>query len=543
MESNNHNSSPDPLNSKDKGTKINPDFDFNLIYEHVEALAQTPETTPHTEILNQLIEQIEPLDFVLLAFPEIEQLRADFDTLEKMLANTEGSINTKDNNKKELEQWKDLKKQIERLKLSTKHYYILSIDNVLQVAENKQWNICMNLGFIYLYNSAFWSNIDKEAFQKFLGRAALKMGVTKFQAKDHKFRDLLFKQFLSEAYLPTPEPAKDSVFINLKNGTFEITPTGTRLREFDSKDFLTYQLPFDYNPEAKAPQFEAYLNKVLPDIQSQNILAEYLGYVFTRTMNLEKMLLLHGSGANGKSVFMNIVNALYGSENVSSYSLQSLTDDKGYHRAKLANILVNYASEINGKLETDFFKQLVSGEPIEARLPYGEPFMLKNYAKLVFNCNELPKDVEHNNAYFRRFLIIPFNVTIPEADQDRQLSQKIIKTELSGVFNWVLTGLNRLLKNQKFSECEAANRAREQFERESDSVKLFLDETGYQIDATGPFCLIKDLYPEYKGFCNSDGITPVKKTNFIKRLINIGVLVEKRNVGNVAYLIVPRPPG
>jgi hypothetical protein len=57
-----------------------------------------------------------------------------------------------------------------------------------------------------------------------------------------------------------------------------------------------------------------------------------------------------------------------GIDNVSSYSLQSLTNDNGYFRAKLANKLVNYASEINGKLEASIFKAMVSGEPVEARL-------------------------------------------------------------------------------------------------------------------------------------------------------------------------------
>ena len=84
----------------------------------------------------------------------------------------------------------------------------------------------------------------------------------------------------------------------------------------------------------------------------------------------------------------------------------------------IANKLVNYASEISGKLETSIFKQLVSGEPVEARLPYGKPFSITGYAKLIFNCNELPKDVEQTRGYFRRFLIIPFEVTIPEAEQD-----------------------------------------------------------------------------------------------------------------------------
>ena len=121
-------------------------------------------------------------------------------------------------------------------------------------------------------------------------------------------------------------------------------------------------------------------------------------------------------------------------KNTSTYSLYNLTNERGEYRAKIANKLVNYASEINGKLESSIFKQLVSGEPVEARALYGQPYTISQYAKLIFNCNELPKDVEHTNAYFRRFLIVPFNETISEEEKDIQLADKIIDNELSGVF-------------------------------------------------------------------------------------------------------------
>ena len=62
--------------------------------------------------------------------------------------------------------------------------------------------------------------------------------------------------------------------------------------------------------------------------------------------------------------------------------MQSLTNDNGYYRAMIANKLVNYASEINGKLIASLFKQLVSGEPVEARLPYGRPFTLTSMQSL-----------------------------------------------------------------------------------------------------------------------------------------------------------------
>jgi putative DNA primase/helicase len=210
--------------------------------------------------------------------------------------------------------------------------------------------------------------------------------------------------------------------------------------------------------------------------------------------------------------------------------LQSLTNDNGYFRAKLANKLVNYASEINGNLEASIFKQLVSGEPVEARLPYGQPFILKQYAKLIFNCNELPKDVEHTNAYFRRFLIIPFDVTIPQQEQDKQLHTKIIENELSGVFNWVLEGLNRLLEQKRFSECEAAQRAVEQYRIESDSVQMFLTEHAYKVSATIEIPL-KDVFSEYRNYCIESGFKACSVRTLADRLRNAGFQTERKGYG------------
>ncbi|HJN05821.1 MAG TPA: DNA primase, partial [Bacteroidales bacterium] len=129
----------------------------------------------------------------------------------------------------------------------------------------------------------------------------------------------------------------------------------------------------------------------------------------------------------------------------------------------------------------------------------GEPFMLTHYAKLIFNSNELPKDVEHTTAYFRRFLIIPFDVTIPEDEQDKQLHTKIIDSELSGVFNWVLDGLSRLLSQKRFTHCEAVKDAIELYKNQSDSAKMFLQEYDYSKSANESI-LIKELYIDYRAF-------------------------------------------
>jgi putative DNA primase/helicase len=426
----------------------------------------------------------------------------------------------------------------EKEKISKKHYLVCGIEQVLSTAQRNNWGICKNLAFVYLYNSAYWKLLDNAELQVFLGHAAEQMGIDKFDARHYIFREQLYKQFLAVANLPKPEQVYDTVLINLNNGTFEISPDRQFLRPPKREDFITYQLPFDYNPEAKAPMFQAYLDKVQPDIDRQKILAEYLGYLFikTSTLKLEKTLLLYGTGANGKSVFFEIVNALLGGdENVSCYSLQNLTNDNGYFRAMLANKLVNYASEINGKLEAAIFKQLVSGEPVDARLPYGEPFTLKDYAKLIFNCNELPKDVEQTNAFFRRFLIVPFDICIPESEQDKQLAQKIIRQELSGVFNWVLEGLHRLLEQKNFTHSEAVNRQLETYKMQSDTVQLFLSDGGYEKSLDNPFKL-QELFDFYRTYCIESGYRSCCIRTFGERLRAVGYELERKKAGMVIYV-------
>ncbi|KAA9349573.1 DNA primase family protein [Larkinella humicola] len=458
---------------------------------------------PHQQLMINLLEQVEKVDFRAFAF-------------------SSGNENTS---------------QDEDSKLRKEHYLVTIVEELLDLAQKNKWGLCQRNTLIYLYNGAFWKAIEKEDLKAFLQKVAEKMGADKFKARYYEFADQLFKQFEVSAHLPSPVADRNTVKINLINGTFEINTISQQLRPPASTDFLTHQLSFAYNPTATAPQFQKFLDRVVPDIECQKLLAEYLGYVFISPskLKLEKTLLLYGSGANGKSVFFEIVTALLGQENVSHYSLQSLTNEPAYSRAHLATKLVNYASEINGKLEANTFKQMVSGEPVEARLPYGQPFIMTEYAKLIFNCNELPADVEHTPAYFRRFLIVPFTITIPEEEQDKQLSAKIIQSELSGVFNWVLDGLRRLLIQERFTDPIVVREQLEAYKRQSDTVRLFLDEQAYQphIDA---FISLQDLYRHYKEFCIEDGYRPVKKLNFRKRIESYGILTADRNIGKVVFV-------
>jgi putative DNA primase/helicase len=417
-------------------------------------------------------------------------------------------------------------------KLNQRHYLICTIEHVLDKANQMGYDLCKRYGMVYVYNGAYWQLAEDDELRNFLGEAAGQMGVDKFNSQHYEFKEKLFRQFLSSGSFSQVNRPKQTVLINLQNGTYEITPDRQQLRQHNKADFLTYQLPFAYDPTATAPLFERYLATVLPDASLQAILAEYIGYVFIRHLKLEKVLLLFGTGSNGKSVFFEVINALLGSQNVSNFSLQSLTNEA--YRAKLADKLLNYGSEIKGSLESDVFKLMASGEPVEAKALYRDPFTMKEYAKLMFNCNTLPKEVEHSEAFFRRFLIVPFDVTITDDQKDPELPAKIISKELSGVFNWVLAGLNRLLRTKRFTHSERASQILAKYKLESDTVAVFLSEENYKPSiSTIP---LPALYEEYKHYCTISGFAFLNAKNFRERIEKNKIQVKRQTSGYVAHV-------
>ena len=422
-------------------------------------------------------------------------------------------------------------KEDENLKL--KHIIYSVVRHVLNTAKMQNWNLCMMYNYIYIYNGAFWRQCGKEDIRKFLTDSAVKMGMKEHEAKYYETADKLLKQFLCDAHLSAPNQNKDKILINLKNGTFEFTPHGWKKKKFNSDDFLTYQLPFNYDDKAECLLFEKYLVRVLPDPNSRSLLQEFMGSIFTK-LNFEKCLVLYGDGCNGKSVFMNIMNALFGNENVLNYSLGLFAHE--YNRAKLVNVLFNYSSEKGFDLNPDIFKALISGEPIQAREIYQKPFTLHNLARFIINCNELPRETEITEAYFRRFIIIPFEVKITNEERDVELADKIIKNEMPGIFNWVLEGLNRFATNKKFSNSVKSEGALFDFRKQSDSVQLFIDEKKYICAKTKKEPL-SVLYAEYKEFCREDNYRPLGKNRFSKRLEKKGLEKTRDSFGSAAFFV------
>lgn len=156
--------------------------------------------------------------------------------------------------------------------------------------------------------------------------------------------------------------------------------------------------------------------------------------------------------------------------------------------------------------------------------------MLTDYAKLIFNGNELPKGVENSPAFFRRLIIVPFQVTIPVAEQDPQLANRIVEEELSGVFNWVLNGLKRLLRQGRFTTSALVQQQVDTYQLESDTVRLFVNEYGY-VKSSGTCIQAEELYRRYSVFCQDEGSRQLPKKAFLNWFRRERFHVERKSGG------------
>lgn len=240
---------------------------------------------------------------------------------------------------------------------------------------------------------------------------------------------------------------------------------------------VTYYHPYEYNPKAKCNRWLNFLHEVLPDRTSRMILQMFLGLGLVQrgtaynadgksSSKIELCLLLVGNGANGKSVVFDVACELFGREKVSKMDYAELTadGDEGMRgRYPIRNAIFNWSSDSDpkkfGKKNTGMFKRLVSGEPVPIRGLKQNVFDINAIPYLIFNLNALPLSDDTSLGFIRRLQYVSFDVTIPKDRQDPELAAKIVRSELSGVFNWVLRGALELKKRKyRFPAAEGSRK-------------------------------------------------------------------------------------
>lgn len=416
-------------------------------------------------------------------------------------------------------------------------YKILAIDHIINASVKTGYPIVSINNGRYAWNGMYYAAISDEVLADFLREAGLKSGMQTYLIYDVNYMKKMMEQFKYATNKPIYKDTGKKIMINLLNGTMEFNEGGYNLRPHSQEDLLTYILDFNYDEDARAPIWERHLNKVLPGCSEQMVLAEHFSYAFipTSKLKLEKVLVLLGDGGNGKSVVHDVMSKLFGSYNITHNSLENLCRSDGYYRSKLDQFLLNYCSELSARMNIANFKKLASGEDIDARDPYGQVRMISDYAKLIFNTNHLPTNIEQNTAFFRRLNVLEFNVTIPETEQDRDLANKIALCELPGVLNWVLAGLARLLSNKKFTTCDSSIKHIEQYKTEANTIQLFINEEGYIKDeeVKRP---IENLFTSYVSYCKLNRYPILAKNIFSRRLKKLGFDFSRDSKRSYVYI-------
>lgn len=388
---------------------------------------------------------------------------------------------------------------------------------------------------LFVYEGTHWSKLDFDIYIDIVKECALRIGLPYDIATDTAFMNKLYEDLAHDLHLTFKNKVPEGVvWINLLNGTLRILRDGKiRLDNHRRDDYLMYVIPYNYDPYATCPQFLKFLNEVLPSTSTQQVVQEFCGYCFTSNVKAEKMLVLKGNGSNGKSVLMSILIHLFGDENVSQSELSSVTTD-AERRSLLENKLVNISSESNKELDPAVLKKMVSGEQVDIRQLYKGSRPMTAIPKFITSYNVMPKP-EQTNAFFRRWILVPFLQTFTGKNADKDLDKKLM-TELPGILNWALEGLNRFVANgYNFTVSEECENELDKFRKSGDSVAMFVDDRCEAYN--GKSTIGSELYEAYKFYCLEDGVRVLGKKTFFDRL-ETGMNIKRSDPSNIPHFDV-----
>jgi putative DNA primase/helicase len=302
--------------------------------------------------------------------------------------------------------------------------------------------------------------------------------------------------------------------INVLNGllnlsSLELTP--------HRPDFLSaVQLPVRYDPAATCEAWEGFLSATLPE-DAVHLGYEIAAWAMSPGNTGQTAVLLLGSGANGKSVFLSALEAYLGRENVCSVSLQKLEGDR-FSASRLMGKLANVCADIPSSrlVGTSVFKALTGGDLIWAEKKFKDAFDYRPFAKLIFSANQVPYTDDSTYGFLRRWLVVPFNRTfeigsaghIPRAELDAMLAQP---QELSGVLNMAVAYWP-LIQADGLSSPESCQQALEDFRSIADPIRAWLER---EVEQDPKGCIAKrDLWERYADDCKTERRPPISQKAF-----------------------------
>ncbi|MEM2030973.1 MAG: phage/plasmid primase, P4 family [Archaeoglobaceae archaeon] len=303
--------------------------------------------------------------------------------------------------------------------------------------------------------------------------------------------------------------------IAVENGVLNLR-TG-ELLPFNPDYYLTVKLPVKFNPEADCPKIKQFFREIVHE-SDVPILFEIFGYCLWREYFIHKAFMFVGNGWNGKTTLLNLLERFLDKRNVSSVSLHDLEKNRFASSdlfCKLANIYDDLSPE--ALKDTGLFKRLTGRGIIRGEEKYKSKFYFKNYAKLVFTCNQLPESRDNSDAFFGRWIIINFpNQFIGDKRKPNLIEELTTEEELSGLLNNAILALWNLLQRGEFSDGKSVEEIRALYIRMSDPVSAFKED-----------CLIVDskaktpkseVYQAFCDYCRENNLPVISHSAFAQKL-------------------------
>jgi putative DNA primase/helicase len=266
---------------------------------------------------------------------------------------------------------------------------------------------------------------------------------------------------------------------NVQNGTIDLR-TG-QLREQRREDFITKLSLVTFDPDATCPRWKSFLRVIINDDEELiAYLQRLVGYCLAGVTEEHILPFLYGTGANGKSTFVETVLKLFGPDYAMKAPYDLLMAKSGQtHPTERADLfgkrfVACIETEEGRRMAEALVKELTGGDRVRARRMREDfwEFVPTHHIWLVSNHKPVITGTDH--GIWRRIKLIPFNVVIPDAEQDKKLPAKLA-AELPGILNWAIAGCLDWQQNG-MREPEIVQAATSEYSSEMDEVGQFIDQ-------------------------------------------------------------------
>jgi len=323
----------------------------------------------------------------------------------------------------------------------------------------------------------------------------------------------------------------DPWILNCLNGTLDLR-TG-ELLPHDPRRLCHKLLPVAFDPTATCPRWEAFLDRVMGGKAHMTaFLQRTAGYALTGSTREQCLWILHGAGANGKSVFMAVLERLlgdYATRTESKTFIEKKSDAISNDLARLKGSRLVLASETESgrRLAESLVKQVTGGERMTARFLHREYFEFTPEFKLLLATNHKPAIKGTDNAIWRRIRLTPFEVVIPPEERDQSLTEKLLE-ELPGILAWAIRGC---LDWQRvgLAPPPEVTEATQEYRESMDTLGAFFDECcEMHHTSTTKFAAIHSAYLKW---CEQANEAPLGKRAFAISLGERGLKSSKDGYG------------